>query len=82
MKYKVYILYSELINKYYVGYTSDEILERIRKHNSNHDGFTGSKNDWVLKYLETFETKAEAMHREKEIKRWKSRIKIEKLIGV
>ena len=43
--FKVYILYSETKNKYYVGYTRDSITERIRKHNSNHKGFTGETGD-------------------------------------
>ena len=39
----VYILYSLVTNKYYVRFTGDELQERIRKHNSNHKGFTGGK---------------------------------------
>ena len=76
----VYILYSLVTNKYYVRFTGDELQERIRKHNSNHKGFTGGKADWVLKYFESYLTKAEAMEREKQIKGWKSRKLIEKLI--
>jgi putative endonuclease len=41
MAYTVYILFSIAKNKYYVGFTGDEIDERLRKHNSNHKGFTG-----------------------------------------
>ncbi|MEO5909802.1 MAG: GIY-YIG nuclease family protein [Pelobium sp.] len=43
----VYILYSSILNKYYVGSTSN-LPERIRKHNSNHKGFTGISADWTL----------------------------------
>lgn len=46
MSYIVYILYSTLKDKYYIGYTSNEIEERIRKHNTNHKGFTGGAGDW------------------------------------
>ena len=56
--------------------------ERIRKHNTNHRGFTGKTGDWILKYHETFETKTAAMKREAEIKAWKSRKLIEQLIGL
>ncbi len=56
------------------------MTERIRKHNSNHTGFTGGVGDWTLVYAETFEDKNLAIAREKEIKRWKSRKLIEKLI--
>ena len=42
---------------------SDDLEERIRKHNSNHKGFTGIVNDWGLTYSEVFELKAEIIHR-------------------
>jgi putative endonuclease len=82
MKFSVYILYSTLKNKYYIGFTADDIVERIRKHNSNHNGFTGNTGDWQLVYQEEFQSKADAMAREKQIKNWKSRKLIEKLIGL
>ncbi|MEP6750677.1 MAG: GIY-YIG nuclease family protein [Bacteroidota bacterium] len=50
MMYKMYILFSRLKNKYYIGYTGDELTERIKKHNSNHKGFTGKTGDWMLVY--------------------------------
>jgi putative endonuclease len=55
--YTVYILYSLSADKFYVGHTGEEINERIRKHLSNHDGFTSLFKDWELKYTEKFETK-------------------------
>ncbi|MBL4655768.1 MAG: GIY-YIG nuclease family protein [Bacteroidia bacterium] len=75
----VYILFSEIINKFYIGHTSN-LFERLRKHNSNHKGFTGKANDWKIMYQEIFESKNDASKREREIKGWKNRIKIEKLI--
>ncbi len=36
MPYSVYILFSKIKNRYYIGYTHDELPERIRRHNSNH----------------------------------------------
>jgi putative endonuclease len=80
MKYIVYILFSVTLNKYYIGYTSD-LVERLRKHNSNHKGFTGGIGDWEIKYQEEKNTKEEAMKREKEIKAWKSRNMNERLIA-
>lgn len=80
MKFHVYILYSKKLDRYYVGYTGDELLERLRKHNSNHKGYTGKVSDWELKYSEKYGEKSEAILREKEIKKWKSRKKIEDLI--
>ncbi|WP_416188627.1 GIY-YIG nuclease family protein [Proteiniphilum sp.] len=78
--YKFYILYSEKLDRYYIGSTGDEIGERLRRHNSNHRGFTGRANDWIIMYTESFDTKALAGHREREVKKWKSRKLLEKLI--
>jgi len=76
----VYILYSKNIDRYYIGSTSN-IEERLRKHNSKHRGFTGKASDWEVVYLEDFDTIHDAQYREKQIKSWKSRKEIEKLIG-
>ena len=76
-----YILYSSKANQYYVGYTSEDLSERLRKHNSNHKGFSGKADDWKLMYSEIYDTKIEAFAREREVKKWKSRKKIEQLIG-
>ena len=78
--FKVYILFSASLNKYYIGFTGDDISERIRKHNSNHKGFTGGVGDWKLLYSENYPTKQEALAREREIKSWKSSKRIAQLV--
>jgi len=75
-----YIIYSAIKNRFYIGHTGDNISERIRKHNSDHKGFTGGLGDWNLKYSETFSSKELAYKREREIKSWKSRKRVEELI--
>ena len=80
MPYTVYIIYSSTADKFYIGFTGDEVEERLRKHNSNHKGFTGRFKDWQIVYTEIFTTKQDAMLREKEIKSWKSRSKIQNLV--
>ena len=55
-----YILYSSMKDTYYIGFTGDVITERIRKHNTNHKGFTGRIGDWRIKYTEVYPTKKEA----------------------
>ena len=80
MTFYFYILYSALLDKYYVGHTHDP-EGRIRRHLSDHKGFTGSANDWKLVYTEEFRDKQEAYRREREVKSWKSRRMIENLIG-
>ncbi|WP_445957348.1 GIY-YIG nuclease family protein [Yeosuana sp.] len=79
MKYHVYILYSASLNKYYVG-SSEDVQIRLKKHLLNHKGFTGKAKDWVLKYAETYNSKSESIKRELQIKKWKSRKMIERLI--
>ena len=78
--YFVYILYSLSRGKYYIG-SCQNIDERIKKHNTNHTGFTGKTGDWQLKWIETQPDKATALKREKQIKNWKSRVMLEKLIN-
>ena len=77
----LYILYSSSLDRYYVGHTCEELKERIRKHNTNHKGFTGKTSDWVLTYHEKFENKQLAYKREREVKSFKSRKMLEKLIS-
>ena len=43
----MYILFSETLNKYYIG-SSEDVLKRLEKHLQNHKGFTGKAKDWVL----------------------------------
>ena len=80
MQQYTYILFSEKKNKYYIGSTSDNLLERLRKHNSNHKGFTGGLGDWKIVYTESSSTLSEARISELQIKKWKNRKKIEELI--
>jgi putative endonuclease len=81
MPFNVYILYSSIRNSYYIGHTGDDLQERLRKHNSDHKGFTGKVGDWIVVYSETYAIKAAAYQREREIQAWKSRKKIERLIA-
>ena len=81
MPYHVYILYSLTRDRYYIGHTGDQPEERLRKHNTNHKGFTGKTGDWEIVYLEEYPTKELAYKRERELKSWKSRKRIEFLVG-
>jgi len=76
-----YILFSSSVSKYYIGHTTEPIEDRLRKHNSKHKGFTGKSGDWVVVYTELCLTKSLAYSREREVKGWKSKKQIEKLIG-
>ena len=83
MAFIVYILRSESISGYYVGHT-DDLSRRILQHNdSEYQGSKHTKRNkgpWTCVYAEQYNTRAEAMRREKEIKAKKSRQYIEFLI--
>ncbi len=81
MQYYMYILYSSKLDKYYVGSTNN-IEDRLERHLLSKKGFTSKADDWQLKYSEVFNTRKEALSRERQIKKWKSRKIIETLIGV
>jgi putative endonuclease len=76
----VYILYSEQLDRFYVGQTTGAIEERLRRHLSANKGFTAKARDWKLAHSESFVTKQEALARERQIKAWKSRDAIERLL--
>ena len=80
MAFCVYILYSYTTNKYYVGHTHD-IEDRLFRHNAGRSKATKIGIPWELMYNEVWDTKSEAYQRELQIKSWKSRIMIEKLIN-
>jgi putative endonuclease len=78
--FTVYILYSQRIDKFYVGYTND-LNRRLSEHNRIKGKFTDKGIPWKVVYTETFPSKSEAMSREAEIKNKKSRNYIENLNG-
>jgi putative endonuclease len=55
--------------------------ERLRRHCSDHKGYTGRANDWQIVYREEYDTHTAALKRKRQIKSWKSRSKIEALIA-
>jgi len=79
MPYFVYILYSNKADRYYVGETED-VETRIESHLKGISKYTSIADDWVLVYKESFDTRTEAIRRERSIKRMKSRRFIENLI--
>ena len=79
--YYVYILYSENFDRYYVGQCED-IDVRLQRHNKKGVLSTKPYVPWKLLYTETFNTRTEAVAREREIKNKKSRKYIEYLISI
>ena len=78
--YTLYILYSESLDRYYVGYTND-VPRRISEHNRSKGKYTDAGIPWVVIYTETFNTKKSAMDREKYIKSRKSKKYIIELVA-
>lgn len=75
----MYILVSAQTNRYYVGCTND-VNKRLEKHNNGYVHSTKAYIPWKLIYFEKYKTLKETRAREKQIKNWKSREAIEKLI--
>ena len=71
--YTVYALHSPDYAKIYIGYTSN-LEQRLLSHNKlGKKGWTIKYRPWKVVHTENFETKAEAMKREKELKTAKGR---------
>ncbi|MCH7732073.1 MAG: GIY-YIG nuclease family protein [Candidatus Marinimicrobia bacterium] len=77
--YFIYILHSNSKDCYYTGHT-DDLEYRLKRHNKGMTKSTKSGIPWYFVYSEQFKTRTEAIKREIEIKRWKSRKMIENLI--
>jgi putative endonuclease len=80
MIFSVYILYAEIHKKTYVGYTSN-LINRMASHNSlATKGYTIAYRPWKVIHLEYFQSKTEALIREKALKSGKGREYIKKEI--
>ena len=66
----VYILKSRIDGTYYKGFTED-YAKRLDEHNNGLSKYTSNKMPWDLIYVEIHQTKAEALIREKKLKRCK-----------
>ncbi len=66
--FTVYVLYSKRFNKIYIGYTSN-LKARFLSHNKlGTKGWTIKFRPWEIAVTEEFQTKKEAMNREKQLK--------------
>jgi len=70
--FTLYVLYSESFDRFYVGYTND-LGRRLSEHNRKKGKFTDAGIPWKLVYSETFNTKKQALDRERFIKVQKSK---------
>ncbi|MDO8555194.1 MAG: GIY-YIG nuclease family protein [bacterium] len=79
MLYFVYILKSLKDNRYYIGQT-DNLEERINKHNRGEVKSTKSRIPFVLIKKEIFYTRSEARKRENYLKRLKGGNEFRKIL--
>ena len=75
-----YILKSKHSGKYYIGST-ENIEQRLKLHNSGKVISTKSGKPWAIIYTECFENIKLAKRRELQVKNWKSRGAIERIIS-
>ncbi len=80
MPHYVYILYSEKLDKYYIGSSHDPEM-RLHYHNLGRKGWTKSGIPWKMVFKHEFPDKKTAMQKEMHIKRMKDRKYIERLIA-
>ena len=76
----VYILFSEKLNRYYVGCTSD-LTKRLQFHGDKTQDrkYTYKADDWVVFLTLECGSQLQALAVEKHIKRMKSKVYIENL---
>jgi putative endonuclease len=70
MLHFVYILQSQKDKKYYIGETSN-VNARLIFHNAGKQRSTKNRTPFIIVLVEEFETRQQALQREKQIKSWK-----------
>ena len=79
MVYYLYILYSNRSDRYYIGQTNN-LEDRLRRHNLGYVRSTKAHKPWELVYKETYQSRAESMARETYLKSLKSKKAIKELV--
>ena len=67
MIFTVYILYSDVYDKHYTGFTND-LEMRLKSHNEFGKGWTSKYRPWHLIFRKEFDTKTSAREYEKWLK--------------
>ncbi|NAS29483.1 GIY-YIG nuclease family protein [Flavobacteriaceae bacterium R38] len=65
--YFVYVLYSPSFDRYYIGMTQD-YEKRLKEHNNGKTKSTKAFKPWEIIYKEIFNSREEAIDREKYLK--------------
>ncbi|MFH0969807.1 MAG: GIY-YIG nuclease family protein [Patescibacteria group bacterium] len=73
MKYFIYIAYNKTFDKFYIGQTNN-LARREFEHNNKLSKYTAKySGDWKILYTENYNSRAEAMRREKFLKNQKNK---------
>ena len=75
----VYVLRNQE-GRFYIGHTSDLRL-RLQRHNEGKVFWTKSRGPWELFHSEQFDTRSEAMKRERRLKGLKSKRALEQYVA-
>ena len=77
--YYVYLIKSLKNARYYVGQTQD-LEERVKRHNQGRNISTKSYMPWQLRWWKGYETRSDAIKVETKIKGIKKRVEVEKFL--
>ena len=79
MPFYVYIIQSDCDGSYYIGSTNN-LTDRIKRHNQGRSQYTKPKRPWKLIYWEKHPDRSSAVKRENYLKRQKNKKAIESLV--
>jgi putative endonuclease len=79
--YFIYIIESLIVIRYHIGST-ENLERRLSAHNSGKVKSTRAYKPWELVYTERFDTKSEAIKRERQIKSYKGGNAFKKLLNL
>ena len=79
--FNIYVLKSLKTGKHYTGYTSKSLTERLSEHNRKCNEWDRGNSPFELVYHEEYQTKQEAMKRERFLKSGQGRKLLKDLIA-
>ncbi len=71
-----YILYSNKLDRFYIGSTELPVVERLRLHLTRHYGatkYTAKADDWIIYHFVAFDSLQQARKAENYLKRMRNR---------
>ena len=78
-KFYTYLLQSQFDKSFYIGQTKN-LEQRLILHNKGHTKSTMAKRPWKIVYFEVFDTRSEAIQRERFLKKQRNKAFYQRLI--